>query len=205
MMQTAGRMLSALGHTHPVPTSVSSSARSPLLLRRWHCVHGRSALYTPQVTRYESPMRTREMRKAWPGNANEAYFYLCRQRCAYATENIGAQQNSEIDKQGVQSKIQQQVSHGLQTYICSCMLEYLTQGSVMVQVVTGWNKFVKGAIGGAALLSVLLSTAAPPAALAEPWFSNNKPSLQEMKVTPVPVPCKIATSRLHFETITAPL
>ena len=51
-----------------------------------------------------------------------------------------------------------------------------------MQVVTGWQNFVSGAIGGAAVLSVLLSTAAPPAALAEPWFSNNKPPLQEMKV-----------------------
>ena len=40
--------------------------------------------------------------------------------------------------------------------------------------------FMNAAVGGAALLSVMLSAATP--AQADPWFQNSKPPLQEMKV-----------------------
>lgn len=51
-----------------------------------------------------------------------------------------------------------------------------------VKVAAGCQKLFNAAVGGAALLSVLLSTAAPPAADADPFFSNSKPPLQKMKV-----------------------
>lgn len=51
-----------------------------------------------------------------------------------------------------------------------------------MKVAVGWRKFVNTTIGGAALLSVMLSSAAPPAAYAAPFWSNSKPPLQEMKV-----------------------
>ena len=56
-----------------------------------------------------------------------------------------------------------------------------TKMYVMVQVATGWQKLTSAAIGGAMVLSVLLSSAAP--AQAEPFFQkSSKPPLQEMKV-----------------------
>ncbi|KAL3146385.1 hypothetical protein ABBQ32_003070 [Trebouxia sp. C0010 RCD-2024] len=55
------------------------------------------------------------------------------------------------------------------------------QQHVQKQVAAGWQKLCNAAVGGAALLSVMLSTAAPPAAYADPFFTNSKPPLQKMK------------------------
>ncbi len=52
---------------------------------------------------------------------------------------------------------------------------------MVLQVLAGWHRLMNAAVGGAAVLSVLLSVASP--AQADPFFQSNKPPLQEMKVS----------------------
>lgn len=58
---------------------------------------------------------------------------------------------------------------------------HLKRIGVVLQALAGWHRLMNAAVGGAALLSVLLSVANP--AQADPFFQSNKPPLQEMKVS----------------------
>lgn len=70
--------------------------------------------------------------------------------------------------------------HSQRTMPQSRHIEHRVTYALMLQAVAGWHSFMNAAVGGAALLSVMLAVVSP--AQANPFFQNTKPPLQEMKV-----------------------
>ena len=72
-------------------------------------------------------------------------------------------------------------SRSSQRFCMTWSAAHLKRIGVVLQALAGWHRLMNAAVGGAAVLSVLLSVANP--AQADPFFQSNKPPLQEMKVS----------------------